>query len=159
MEESKNFVSNIVKLWNLHLFREKLYKQAMAADEAAFLRRVCSHGYISSLLFKKEIQWIYDQSKSALDDGDIHRKTMLEKLPDSDFSSSDRLSITNRLRNQEKRIIKLYKGLLTDESLSGDALSIFSDHLDKLNDISGNLKKELLKSYSNYRPFNTSFSG
>jgi hypothetical protein len=158
MEESKNFVSSIIRLWNLHLLREKCYRQAMAADEVAFLRRICSHGYISSLLFKKEIQWIYDENKSALEDGDIERKAVPETLPVAGFLSKDKLSITYQLRKQEKKIIKIYRSLLSDKHLSRDAQRIFKDHLEKLSDIRGNLKKELLKSYANYHPFNTRVS-
>jgi len=153
MDNLPTFLNGIVRLWNIHQYREDLYKQAMAMDNVGSLRRVCSHGYISSLLFKKEIQWVYDGIKCSLIDGDISLKLSQSSLPGRLFSSTDKLSIARILREQEQKTIKIYNAILTGMKLSKDEDDILSDHLQKLKDIDFQLNKELINSYENYRPF------
>ena len=155
MDNLPNFVSRIVRLWNVNQRREDLYKQAMALDNVGSLRKVCSHGFISSLLFKKELQWVYDGVKCALSDGEISnilkQKDTRQRAPL--FVSEDRLSIARVLRDQENRTIRLYKNTLAVMKLSTDQNEILTDHLEKLKDIDYNLSKELINSYGNFHPF------
>jgi len=155
MDNLPNFVTSIVRLWNVNQRREDLYKQAMAMDNAGSLRKVCSHGFISSLLFKKELQWVYDGVKCALSDGEIGNilKQKDIKLRAPLFVSEDRLSIARVLRDQESRTIRLYKDALAALMLSTDQKEILTDHLEKLKDIDYNLNKELINSYGNFHPF------
>jgi len=144
MENLHQFVSDIVRLWSLHQYRESLYKQAMTLENLGSLRRSCSQGYMISILFKKEILWIYDQVKSTLDDGDIQNCKMKQGLHTIIFSSEDESSITDMILEQESKTIRLYKSLLNNINLTHDASEILTEHLDKLNDINFNLKNQLI---------------
>ncbi|TDE14490.1 hypothetical protein [Dyadobacter psychrotolerans] len=155
MDNLPTFVTSIVRLWNVNQHREDLYKQAMALDNVGSLRKICSHGFISSLLFKKELQWVYDGIKCALSDGEIGsilgKKT--EQNDASFFSAQDKLSIARILREQERRTIKLYKATLNAMNLSYDENQILTDHLEKLKDLDFNINRELINSYENFQPF------
>lgn len=153
MENLPAFVTGIVRLWNLNQYREDLYRQAMTLEHVGSLRRICSHGYISSLLFKKEIQWVYDGLKSSLIDGDISRKLSKTALPRLMFSGTDKLSLAGILRKQEQKTIRIYNKLLSGMNPSKDVKEILSDHLHKMKDIDIQLNKELLNSYENFQPF------
>jgi hypothetical protein len=153
MNNLPTFINDIVQIWNIHQYRQDLYKQAMSMDNVGSLRRVCSHGYISSLLFKKEIQWIYDGVKCSLQDGDISLKLKYKNLPSLFFGNTDRLSIARILREQEQKTIRIYNSLMAGISLSKDENDIFSDHLQKIKDIDFQLNKELVNSYENVRHF------
>lgn len=107
------------------------------------LRRVCSQGYTSSLLYKKEIQWVYDISKSTMEDGDIHAHILKTEIPLKKFTSEDKPLLIRKIIEAEARTIQLYQSLLEQANLGYDAVTILSDHLAKLSDIQLKLKKDL----------------
>lgn len=147
MENLPVFVKEIVRLWNVNLRREQLYKQAMSLDNAGSLRRIYSHGYISSLLFKKEIQWVYDGVKCSLVDGDISKRIRKEIVPTVFSKTIDKLSIARIMRDQEQKTIRAYRTLQSKILLSEDDDAIFSDHLEKLIELDSQINKELARSY------------
>lgn len=121
-------------------------------DNAGSLRRVYSHGYISSLLFKKEIQWVYDGIKCSLLDGDISLKIRVSAaIPEIFSHASDRLSIARIMRDQEQKTIRVYKNIRSRILLSEDDDAILSDHLEKLMELDSQINKELSKSYEYLR--------
>lgn len=144
--ENLSLSSAIAKLWNTHQQRENLYKQTMILDNLGPLRKLCSQGYMVSLLFKKEVSWIYDQIKCSLTEGDISKGIANHNLPNLVISSDNPLLITKMLMEQEDKTIKLYKSLLTEDDITYDANQILIEHLDKLSDIHLFLKKEVAKS-------------
>lgn len=99
-----------------------------------------------SLLFKKEVSWIYDQIKCTLSEGDISKGITNYNLPNLVISSDDQVLVTKMLLEQEDKTIKMYKSLLADRDITYDAKLILIEHLDKLNDIYLYLKKEVAKS-------------
>lgn len=143
MKDLPNFLSGIVRLWGLHLYREDLYRRTLSMHNLGSLRRVCSQGYSSSLLYKKEIQWIFDSSKCTLEDGDIHQYQNGKPLPSSELSVEDKPFLLNKILEIESKTIALYQALLAQANLSYDATSILSDHLAKLNDIKSKLYLEI----------------
>ena len=145
MENMHQLVARVAALWNMHQCREVLYKQSMTLDNLGSLRKICSQGFISSLLFQKDIQWIYDDIKCALSDGDIHNFVKEENVPLYTLPNENRAVLTRIIQDQEYKSIKLYKELLGLKNLTTDTYSIFTDHLDKLSDISYHLNKELTK--------------
>ena len=146
MEDLHPFVLNIVNLWNIHLRRENLYKQAMGFEDLGSLRRTCSQGYGSSLLFKKEIQWVYDQVKCSLLDGDIRNSKQTDNRVFI-FPWEDKTSIAFMLQEQEQRAMRIYKKLLAQKNyMTLEANYIFNDHLVKIEDINKGLSKALTKS-------------
>ncbi len=153
MENLPAFVSGIVRLWNLNQYRSDLYQQAMTLENVGSLRRICSHGYISSLLFKKEIQWVYDGLKCSLMDGDISKNQPLREKPQGISERTDKLSLAGILRRQEQKTIRIYHKLMSAVPLSKDISEILADHLYKLKDIDIQLNKELRDSYENQHNF------
>ncbi|MBE9464233.1 hypothetical protein ACFP1I_06435 [Dyadobacter subterraneus] len=144
--ENLSLSSNIAKLWNTHQQRENLYKQTMTLDDLGPLRKLCSQGYMVSLLFKKEINWIYDQIKCTLSEGDISKGIANYNLPNLVISSDNQMLVTKMLLEQEDKTIKLYKSLLSERDITYDAKLILIEHLEKLNDIYLFLKREVSKS-------------
>lgn len=151
MDNLHTFVDGIVRLWNANRYREQLYKQAMSLDNAGSLRRVYSHGYISSLLFKKEIQWVYDGIKCSLMDGDISEKVTMPSIPSLFSQTTDKLSIARILHDQEQKTIMIYENIKSGILLSADNDAMLSDHLEKLIEIDFQINKELAKSYEYLR--------
>ena len=145
MKDLQSFLSSIVRLWSIHQFREDLYKRTLAIPDLGPLRRVFSQGYSSSLLYKKEIQWVYDFSKSTLYDGDIQQYS--DSKNDKELISSQKPVVLRRIIDLESSTISAYQSLLRQPNLSYDAISILSDHLAKLNDINAKLKIELKKNF------------
>lgn len=150
MNDTQPFISGIVSLWNIHQQRENVYRQVMTIENLGTFRRLCSQGYTTSLLFKKEIQWLYDEVKCALFDGDIRNFTKTENITSFNLPSEYRPSIARILQDQEFIAIKQYKRLLQQKNITQDAKYILADHLEKLNDISFNLNKQLTKSSPKY---------
>lgn len=144
--ENLSLSSTIAKLWNTHQQRENLYKQTMTLDNLGPIRKLCSQGYMVSLLFKKEVSWIYDQIKCTLSEGDISKGITNYNLPNLVISSDDQVLVTKMLLEQEDKTIKMYKSLLAERDITYDAKLILIEHLDKLNDIYLYLKKEVAKS-------------
>lgn len=151
MENVQKLVSNIVRLWNEQKFRENLYKKAMSMEDVGSLRRTFSNGYISALLFKKELQGLYDHTKCNLNDGEIHHSVQMEDLSSPIFAVSDKYAVAGQIEEYEGHIIKMYKNLLSKRNLSDEANYVFEDHLKKLRDICENLQRELQKAYRNER--------
>jgi hypothetical protein len=145
MENLPAFVNGIVQLWNINQYREQLYKEAMSMDNAGSLRRVYSQGYISSLLFKKDIQYVYDGIKCSLQDGDISKKILGRITPGTLAASLDKLSIARLVRDQEQKAIRIYKNFISTILISEDD-TMLSDHLEKLMDIHYQIDRELSKS-------------
>ncbi len=143
--ENLSLSSTIAKLWNTHQQRENLYKQTMTLDNLGPIRKLCSQGYMVSLLFKKEVSWIYDQIKCTLSEGDISKGIANYNLPNLVISSDDQVLVTKMLLEQEDKTIKMYKSLLAERDITYDAKLILIEHLDKLNDIYLYLKKEVAK--------------
>lgn len=143
MKDLHNFLSNIVSLWGIHQYREDLYKRTLSIHDLGSLRRVCSQGYTSSLLYKKEVQWVYDFSKRTLDDGDIHQYMSKKDLFTKEFTAENKSFLLRKIVELESRTIKLYQSLLAQANLGYDAVSILSDHLSKVSDIKNKLNKEL----------------
>ncbi|MCF0057060.1 hypothetical protein [Dyadobacter sp. CY356] len=144
--ENLSLSSTIAKLWNTHRQRENLYKQTMTLDNLGSIRKFCSQGYMVSLLFKKEISWIYDQIKCTLSEGDISGGIENYNLPNLVISSDNQFSVIKMLMEQEDKTIKMYKSLLADKDISYDAKLTFTEHIDRLNDIYLFLKNEVTKS-------------
>jgi hypothetical protein len=143
--ENLNLSLNIAKLWNIHQQRENLYKQTMTLDNLGPLRKLCSQGYMVSLLFKKEINWIYDQIKCTLSEADISKRISSQSTSSLLVSSENESIMTNQLIEHEDKIIKMYKLLLNDQDITFETKQILSEHLDKLADLYHTLKKEIAK--------------
>lgn len=143
--ENLNLSSSIAKLWNTHQQRENLYKQTMTLDNLGSLRKLCSQGFMVSLLFKKEINWIYDQIKCTLSEGDIAKRNVIQGSNMLTVSSENELIMTNQLLEQEDKTIKMYKALLSDRDITYEAKLILTEHLNTLVDMHYSLKKEIAK--------------
>lgn len=142
MESIYSFVSDIVKLWNLYQLKESLYKEALTLEGLGPLRRTCSQGYMISLLFKKEIHWIYDQVKSTLDDGEIDNFRMKQGLHNMIVTSESKSLLTDMILEQENKTIRLYRKILESDNLSYETHGLLTDHFEKLKEINFTLQHQ-----------------
>jgi hypothetical protein len=147
--ENLNLSLNVAKLWNIHQQRENLYKQTMTLENLGPLRKLCSQGYMVSILFKKEINWIYDQIKCTLSEGDISKRNVNQNINPLSISSDNESIMTNQLIEQEEKIIKMYKLLLNDRDITYEAEQILNEHLHKLADLHRMLIKAVAKNQVN----------
>ena len=152
MQDLQSFLSNIVRLWSIHQYREDLYKKTLALHDLGPLRRVFSQGYTSSLLYKKEVQWVYDFSKSTLYDGDIHQYAVTKEQFACELGTQEKPFVIRKIMELESKTIKVYQSLLGQPNIGYDAVSILNDHLAKLNDINNKLKKEINKDSIDQKP-------
>lgn len=142
MENIYSFVSDIVKLWNLYQLKESLYKEALTLEDLGPLRRTCSQGFMISLLFKKEIHWLYDQVKSMLDDGDIDNFRMKQGLHNLIVTSESKSLLTDMILEQENKTIRLYRKILDSDNLSYETHGLLTDHFEKLKEINFTLQHQ-----------------
>jgi len=141
MKNLQSFISSIVSLWDMHQHRENFYKKVLTLHNLGSLRRVCSQGYFSSMLYKKEIQWVYDLTKSTLDDGDIREHEVSK--PHSVFDSESSIFPGEKLIQLENETIKMYRDSLSRVNFKSEETYILNDHLEKLCDINLTLNREL----------------
>lgn len=152
MKNLQSFLSSIVGLWDMHQHRENLYKKVLTLHNLGTLRRVCSQGYFSSMLYKKEIQWVYDLTKSTLDDGDI--KEHIVSKSRSLFDSDDSIFPGEKLIELENETIKMYRASLSGVGYNSEETYILNDHLEKLCDITLTLSRELKDGFAFNQPRN-----
>lgn len=141
MKNLQSFISSIVSLWDMHQHRENFYKKVLTMHNLGTLRRVCSQGYFSSMLYKKEIQWVYDLTKSTLDDGDINEHIVNKSR--SLFDSEGSIFPGEKLIQLENETIKMYRDSLSRVGYKSEETYILTDHLEKLCDINLTLSREL----------------
>lgn len=145
MNELHQFAINVANLWKIHERRQSIYKQVMSSENLGSIRKICSNGYISSLLFKKETEWIYDQVKCTLNDGHVANITNDEPTYSFMAAWDDMPSVAHLLQEQELKTIALYKRIMYDKGMPDDARIILSDHLEKIIEINRKLSKEVQK--------------
>lgn len=153
MEKPVIFIVGMIRLWNINQYRENLYKQVMRLENLGTLRRICSHGYISSLLFKKEIEWVYDELQSS--QLNVSQRFEQRSLPSIVIGATDKLSLTGILRKKEQKAIRIYHNIISGLNPPGEVNAILSDHLFKLKDLDYKLNKELMHSYEHNFSFPT----
>jgi hypothetical protein len=143
MKDTSAFVYAILEIWNLYQRKESLYRQVLALDDIGPIRRTCSQGYMTTMLFKRDINWIYDQVKCTLEDGNINECKMKQGLPTIIFASEKECSLTAILLEQEGKMIRLYQTVLDNDDLSFETCRILTEHLEKLKELHLTLQRQV----------------
>lgn len=134
MDHIEEAVRRISRIWRMHKRRESLYKLAMNMEVTAQVRKICSVGYMSTLLFKKEIASLYEDIKCSLTDGDLNSITRSEDY-DGMAESTDWTNIVRLIRTHQENIVAEYRTFLHAVDLEILTAAMMNDHIGKLNEL------------------------
>lgn len=140
MTESRNIVKCIARIWRLYKKQESMFRSAMGLDVPSRLRRICSNGYMMSLLFKKDVGSMYESVKSSLEDGELSSITRSADDIDPDFADHQRLLA--QLASHQQKILEEYRALLPQLDQGSEAAIACAEHIDKLTILENSLSRE-----------------
>jgi len=141
MSDASNMVKCIARIWRMYKRQESLFRSAMALDVPSKLRRICSNGYMMSLLFKKDVGCMYESVKSVLDDGEL--SSITRSADEFDDGLADRYELLNEIASYQQVILNEYRALLPHLDHDSDAARACSEHIDKLLVLESSLAKEV----------------
>lgn len=141
MSDARNMVKCIARIWRMYKRQESLFRSAMGLDMSSRLRRICSNGYMMSLLFKKDVGCIYESVKSNLDDGEL--SSITRSVDDFGDNMVDRYELLSEIALHQQVILEEYRALLPHLDHDSDAARACSEHIDKLSSLETSLVKEV----------------
>lgn len=141
MSDAGNMVKCIARIWRMYKRQESLFRSAMALDMSSKLRRICSNGYMMSLLFKKDVGSIYESVKSNLDDGEL--ASITRSVDEFDAEMVDRYELLTEIATHQQVMLEEYRALLPRLDQDSDAARACSEHIDKLSTLENWLIKEV----------------
>ncbi len=131
---TKDFLQGLETLWQESRNRELLFVGLMKKDCLGQLRKHCLRGHISSLLFQKDIGWIYDSFKSNLIDfklGEHPLNTLNRDITESLMADAgDFETVMILLKSTEFHTIQSYRKVLQLVDHEGEVHEILLNHLD-----------------------------
>lgn len=140
MSDARNMVKCIARIWRMYKRQESLFRSAMALDLPSRLRRICSNGYMMSLLFKKDVGSIYESVKSVLDDGELSSITRSADEPGDQIP--DPHGLLSQISSHQQMMLQEYQALLPHFDHDSDAARACSEHIEKLLNLESSLMKE-----------------
>lgn len=143
MNNGGEIVGCIARIWRMYKKQELLLRSVMSLDTSYKLRKICSHGYLTTVLFKKDVGNIYDSMKSSLDDGELGSITV--SGPDKDQISKDQRMIFSEIAMRHESLLREYNHLLGVVDDDGEISVSCRGHIDKLTILRDSLVKELEK--------------
>ncbi|ACT96773.1 hypothetical protein [Dyadobacter fermentans] len=141
MSDARNMVKCIARIWRMYKRQESLFRSAMALDMSSKLRRICSNGYMMSLLFKKDVGSMYESVKSNLDDGEL--TSITRSVDEFDAEMVDRYELLTEIATHQQVMLEEYRALLPHLDQDSDAARACSEHIDKLSTLENWLIKEV----------------
>lgn len=141
MSEVRNMVKCMARIWRMYKRQESLFRSAMGLDMSSRLRRICSNGYMMSLLFKKDVGSMYESVKSNLDDGEL--SSITRSVDEFDGQTVDRYELLLEIASHQQVILQEYQALLPHLDHDSDAARACSEHIDKLSILESSLVKEV----------------
>lgn len=152
MNEVKNITQCIARIWRMYKKQEALFRSAMGLNTSCTLRKICSTGYMMSLLFKKDVDSMYESVKNNLDDGEL---ASITRADDFHADAVSEYELLLRISEQQEVLLREYKALLSRLDKDSDAARACDEHIEKLAGLESSLTRELgthpaskLKSYS-----------
>nr|WP_295926740.1 hypothetical protein [uncultured Dyadobacter sp.] len=152
MNEVKNVTQCIARIWRMYKKQEALFRSAMGLNTSSTLRKICSTGYMMSLLFKKDVDSMYESVKNNLDDGEL---ASITRTDDSLLDSIGEYELLLKISEQQEMLLGEYKALLSKLDKDSEAARACDEHIEKLAGLENSLARELgthpaskLKSYS-----------
>ncbi|HEV7379524.1 MAG TPA: hypothetical protein VGN64_07005 [Dyadobacter sp.] len=143
MNNGGDIVGCIARIWRMYKKQELLLRSVMSLDTSYKLRKICSHGYLTTVLFKKDVGNIYDSMKSSLDDGELGSITVIG--PDPDQISKDQRTVFSEIAMRHESLLKEYTHLLRAMDDEGEIALSCRGHIDKLTLLRDSLVTELEK--------------
>lgn len=141
MSDAKNIVKCVARIWRMYKRQEALFRSAMGLDTSSRIRRICSNGYMMSLLFKKDVGSMYESVKSNLDDGEL--SSITRSTDDFDTDAVNQHELLVALASHQQVILEEYRALLPHLDQDSDAARACSEHIDKLSVLESSLVKEV----------------
>jgi len=131
----------MARIWRMYKRQESLFRSAMSLDMSSRLRRICSNGYMMSLLFKKDVGSMYESVKSVLDDGEL--SSITRSVDDFDDRAVDHFELLSEIALHQQVLLQEYQALLPQLDHDSDAARACSEHIDKLSVLESSLVKEV----------------
>lgn len=144
MENIREVTRSIARIWRLHKTRESLYRLAMRITDLGSCRKICSLGYINSVLFRNEISAIYDCCKCNLEDGNL--SSIVISDPSDNFKEAEKMQVFLTLIETQDRIISAYHILSQELDSGSEQTFLMTDHVHKLTELNQLLEKEIRNS-------------
>ena len=142
------------RIWRSHHRQEALCKSLMSMDISCRLRKLCSKGHMSSMLFKKEIKRVYELFKCNFSDGDLNSITRSEDEWNSEKACQ--ASVLGLLIGEQHRLIVFYEKFVALLWEDGELFALCKDHLGQLRELNkmliteNNLLQQTLDQDENY---------
>jgi hypothetical protein len=131
MENVREIIKNVARIWRMHKKREALFKAAMLqADQR--MRRICTTGYMNALLFQKDIETVYNSYKYYLEDGQLG--SIVRSEHDIVFNHKH-LPLATILKEHQQQTICCYQELLPQLEANLDEMELVKSHIDKLSEM------------------------
>jgi hypothetical protein len=142
MEEIGEIKKCVARLWRLYKKQQSLFQSAMALDLSFKLRGLFSNGYMMTLLFRKDVDLMYELLKDNLYDGDLSSIIRSNESFDPDLANQQ--EVLTALIAQQQNILDVYEQLLPQIDGDSEAAFYCDEHIEKLFCLEQALKKELL---------------
>ncbi|MCF0071052.1 hypothetical protein LZD49_11260 [Dyadobacter sp. CY261] len=141
MSDASNIVKCVARIWRMYKRQESLLRSVMRLDIPSRVRRICSNGYMMSLLFKKDVGSMYESIKNNLNDGEL--SSITRSVDEFDADVMDSFALLSEIATHQQIILKEYRALLPHLDPASDAARACSEHIDKLSVLESSLVKEV----------------
>jgi hypothetical protein len=143
MNNGREIIRCVAKIWRMYKKQELLFRSVMSLDTSYRLRRICSHGYLTTLLFKKDVGNLYESVKSCLEDGELGSITV--SGPDTAQIVKDQATVFSEITLRQEALLQEYNHLLSAIDDEGETAIYCREHMDRLSYLKESLERELEK--------------
>jgi len=148
MENGKEIVKQVVKIWRLFKTQQAALTVAMRQDISFEMRNLLSRDYMICIVIKKEMANLYDSLKCCMRDGCITRPDELHT--DMAVPSDDVNMAFNKIVHMHQQIVTEYRillDLIKDTSINATILHQHLNQIDKMSeDLSAQSKSSQMES-------------
>jgi len=139
METSRNLLVNVARLWRMLNKSESFYKAIMGIEELGAIRKLCSQGHMTSVLFKKELCSVYDYNRCYLHDPDLNHSSVDVNVDQILTNRKNPDVIIYLIIEQYDKMLECYKNVLIHLDEQSNLAKLLNEHMDVLSN-----RKELL---------------
>lgn len=132
METNQNLLVNVARLWRMLNKSELFYKTIMSIEELGSIRKLCSQGHMTSVLFKKELCSVYDYNKCYLHDPDLNHITVDVNVDHIVSNRNNPGFIVSLIIEQYDKILESYKNVLIHLDEHSNLAKLLNEHMDVL---------------------------
>jgi hypothetical protein len=141
MNDIKEIKQCIARLWRLYKRQECLFRSAMGLNTSFKLRKIFSNGYMMALLFRKDVDAMYQSMKSTLNDGDL--SNIVRSTDEFETDSASEREVLAELSSQQQIILEAYRELISRLDDGSEAALCCDEHIEQLSGLEHSLGKEL----------------